>query len=95
MAEPIGPGDWVECIDDSAPYSPYYRLKGPFPWAKGAVLQVRAVGEMQSDGHPSLAITQDTNPFRTWSAARFRPIYRPTAGAFDSLLVSDEERVSA
>lgn len=78
MAEPIGPGDWVECIDDSP---------GVIPAAcgllvLGALYQVDEVGEDEDDSgmlHDAVTLTYPKHFMpegweASFKASRFRPI---------------------
>lgn len=72
MAEPIGPGDWVECIDDN-PCPDYPTI--PMPLVLGALY---CIAEVDDEGYELVGVP----PFPLslyeicvgFTARRFRPI---------------------
>lgn len=84
MAEPIGPGDWVECIDDSynpkAGLDPIIRI--------GQIYQVNyllnGVNCAFCGGKGGLNLV-GFHPDSNWCPTRFRPIYRPKATFIEGL----------
>ena len=90
MTAPIGPGDYVECVDQSATQIRY-----------GNIYRVSDIGEgggcrdcdcttwVDLEGVPAIAES-------AWcSGCQVRPIYRPKRGAFDYLLQPTDEKVPA
>lgn len=91
MAAPIGPGDWVECVD-IAPRGPDpVRLAALHQLSLGAIYRCRAV---QTTGYgvflDGVVAAYEAEGFG-WRVERFRPIYRPKAHAFDHLLAPTPE----
>jgi len=91
MSEPIGPGDWVECLRnfEASPNGP--RLGGVYRVAK-----VHVGPFMRCEFGLSLEGMRSRSR-HGFNGNGFRPIYRPKAGVFDSMLIVDKtkERVSA
>lgn len=76
MSEPIGPGDWVECVD----------TRGHHAVALGRAYLVEEIAS--NDGVSILALKGVRNElgWRWVYAECFRPIYRPKASLIQSLL---------
>jgi len=92
MAAPIGPGDWVECVDAS----PHRGARDPSvvaPLTCGALYRVRDVVEGFIGGQlvSGLLLVGITNPTNreglefAYDIERFRPIYRPNKEIIESL----------
>lgn len=85
MSAPIGPGDWVECIDVTPRNS---NGPGNLTWLRllrvGAIYRVQAVFTL--DGEDGFALAGFPPPpsprMRGFRADRFRPIYRPSESLF-------------
>ena len=89
MSAPIGPGDWVECVDTSAPnfptLDPDKSSRGLL--TKGAIYQVEAVVPSRLN-RPMLQLREVKTLRNEWGAFyafRFRPVYRPKADLIESL----------
>lgn len=94
-SSPIGPGDYVECIDDS-----------PHRWGVPSGLSTRAVYVVHSimeepdvNGSYGVVIAGHFYPprmnlRRAHRASRFRPIYRPSASLIEDLMKVDELMLS-
>lgn len=86
MSAPIGPGDWLECIND-APHSWFgIRLTLGRLYCVERVWSVNERNDVTEDqvslvGVP-LPSRQSTG---SWGIHRFRPIYRPKADFIESL----------
>lgn len=98
----IGPGDWVECVDTSAPPFPTFTNTSSVPavLAKGGVYLVeQVVSSLQ--GRPMLVLKQVKalrNHLGAFYAYRFRPVYRPREDLIQQLmqpLPADVEQVHA
>lgn len=93
MAAPIGPGDWVECVDASFRYSD--------PDGDLALLRVGAVYQVEAVRiGPGLLLcgVPMVQRQRGYWADRFRPIYRRDATLITRLLEklpADQEPVEA
>lgn len=77
MSDPIGPGDWVECVEfDGAEGDPAATDGGPL-FVRGEVYCVDAVG-IDGGGYPWLTCAHMVKPLDCdgWDAAAFRPVYR-------------------
>lgn len=89
MADVVGPGDWVECIDASTPANRTYN-----PLALGALYCVDAViprsNTCPRDGCTCvlrLAKVVTKPPHMPgFCPSRFRPVYRPKAEVIQALL---------
>ena len=83
MAAPIGPGDWVECVDDRP--CPVY---GPSGLSRGAIYCVAGV-EAPAATLDGVAVylrdVRSRGPNGGFGLRRFRPIYRPSADLIESL----------
>lgn len=81
MSIPIGPGDWVECVD-ALGREP---AGTPTPLRVGAIYQVEDT--FRWFGHDGLTLREVKPPTgdRGFAAALFRPIYRPKADLIESL----------
>lgn len=95
MSEPIGPGEWVECVD-----------AGPDSWGRAVPLEVGGVYLVASvcmaeDVHgvlgPCVTLANILDEaeldfargviwLSAYDVSRFRPIYRPKASLIQSLL---------
>lgn len=91
MSAPIGPGDFVECVDASITPG-----CGPHGLVAGRIYLVLAVEAVppgfRDAGSPGLLIdgaSPTTNecgiPIRLFRPERFRPLYRPSADLIESL----------
>jgi len=92
VAAPIGPGDWVECVDASTP--PGFTLRAHL--AVGRLYLVEWVGVVPPGfsnpgapairlmGHPS-GLNRMGRQTVGWAIARFRPIYRPKQEIIEAL----------
>lgn len=85
MSEPIGPGDWVECVSsglsskgDRVEAGRIYRVTAFKSWG------ARCANCGCANGHTGLVVETDKNG--GWCPKRFRPIYRPKASLIQSLL---------
>lgn len=80
MSAPIGPGDWVECVDAAPRDYADVRL------TLGAIYQVHHVADL---GPWGLGVWLTDNPSASWSggyhADRFRPIYTPKQELIETL----------
>ena len=83
MAEPIGPGDWVECVEASPCW--FY---GPTGLTRGALYEVCHVGpgECESGFGVWLVGFRSNGPRGGYGIHRFRKVYRPNADLIQSLL---------
>lgn len=93
MTQPIGPGDWVECVEE---------WTALYPVRRGAVYRVSKVFEtvgrcgLHGDACEKLAVRLDTIPPGVrggYCSRQFRPIYRPREHAFDYLLTDIPQHV--
>lgn len=99
----IGPGDWVECVDDSPP-----RCVNDFgPDLKVGVVVLHRMYCVDEIDEPTEEVPElglwfadedsvriDGDGYdRSWAADRFRPIYRPRADLIESLLQPLSEHV--
>lgn len=92
MTAPIGPGDWVECVNAS----PFHSRNAVSNRLRvGAIYQIANCGLDPGDGVPIVwLVGLDSGDFtRAFLAARFRPIYRPKASLIESLLTAKPVRV--
>lgn len=83
MAAPIGPGDWVECVDGDARYP---QMPRGSIWCVEAIIPWRAFCALCEGGStlfPALKLAGD--PDDDWCACAYRPIYRPRASFIESL----------
>ena len=99
MSADIGPGTWVECIDDR-PNS----LGEPVPLVLRAIYCVAAVVEaIDADGtagtavvlreiQPAVRVIGDELWAEAFAVSRFRPVYRPPTSFIDSFLQPAPER---
>lgn len=91
MSADIGPGDWVECVDDhphiNSSVSPDYRLQ------KGRLYRIADVRPAGAHPKPRTVYSADAvrlegdplpEPY-AWRIARFKPVYRPRADLIESL----------
>ncbi len=87
MSEPIGPGDWVECVDDD-PCEVY----GPSGLIAGALYRVLGAKKCTdpNTGYVADALKVLVSP-RWHGLKRFRPIYRPRADFIESLKAPREK----
>lgn len=82
MAEPIGPGDWVECRPKFYVAQPPQHVTLIGPWPKpGAIYQVREAGLMPGSAEPAIRLagivaSYPGHPDCWWPVKHFRPIYR-------------------
>lgn len=84
MSAPIGPGDWVECVDASA--CPAY---GPTPLVVGLIYAVERIdGRADVVGGVALHLVgvRSGGPQGGFGAFRFRPVYRPRTDLIETLL---------
>lgn len=88
MSAPIGPGDWVECINPlatSIAYGALYcveevEVNDRLPCECGCVVGVELAGDVR-------------DPFSMWCAGcEVRPIYRPKSTFIDTLKQPAPER---
>ena len=84
MAAPIGPGDWVECVDAS-PCSMY----GPPPLTVGALYRVERIREFEPEVIDGWCLwlvgVRANSPEGAFGGGRFRPIYRPKSSIIEQL----------
>ena len=79
--EPIGPGDFVECVD----------ARGAPELTLGSIYMVRLICD---DGGGCWLREVDPPPFHDgFFISRFRPIYRPKASLIQSLLHPAKEPI--
>lgn len=84
----IGPGDFVECVDDAPD-------EGRAPLVvKGAIYEVSGVFDGPYGPYLTLA-GMDPSPYPGWFLHRFRPVYRPKQELIQSLLTGSHDRVPA
>lgn len=87
MSAPIGPGDWVECVES-----------GKFACDEvvaGRVYEVAAAGEgrcSRSDCNGVWVRLTNDRVSGDWCGVRFRPIYRPKQELIESLKQPAPER---
>jgi hypothetical protein len=82
MAAPIGPGDWVECVDARQ------RPEAPLPplgLTVGKLYLVEGVGEWGGFLGVVLRDVRSWHPSGGYRADHFRPIYRPKADLIEQL----------
>jgi hypothetical protein len=97
MSADIGPGDFVECVDDAPGPGNHKGI------AAGNIYTIRKVQESLvtpgTFGVLLVGIILPRHPLGheiAWKTDRFRPIYRPKPDAFTDLLkVPDRQRVTA
>lgn len=88
----IGPGDWVECVNDGGM---------PEIVSVGAIYLVEGVGPAPISHVPCLVLRGVRHPtapenIGKWVAAEyFRPIYRPSSDLIQSLLQPVDEPAEA
>lgn len=87
-AAPIGPGDYVECMDASP-----LRPGGiPSQLISGKIYTVRGLdvvpGWYRNAGEPLVLLVETSPPLETdgYDPARFKPVYRPDASLISRLL---------
>lgn len=86
MAAPIGPGDWVECVQNRHPTT-----LPPRGLIVGRCYMVSAAGVTPAHdvqpGVPWVRLVGVPDPAPKWGyrAAWFRPVYRPKADLIESL----------
>jgi len=83
MNQPIGPGDWVECVQTSTEkplgQQTGFRLGGLYLVDEGGVTFGHAWLNCAGMARPNCGF------WRGWNAKSFRPIYRPKADFIESL----------
>lgn len=86
MSDPIGPGDYAECVDSSPGWATgatglvhgrIYRIKDVLREHTHAITGCPTAGVILHDG---------PNPHNPWDISRFKPIYRPKTSLIQSLL---------
>jgi hypothetical protein len=103
MAEPIGPGDWVECVDASPRHHAHpIMLQACALLRRGKIYCVRDVGQRVGyTGGVGLLLVGLIAPNEDdgygWAADRFRLVYRPNERLTADLLtqVPADDLVSA
>jgi hypothetical protein len=90
MAAPIGPGDWVECVDVSPRYQPGYGwCPAPDQLVLRSIYRVARVFCEPVWGVDSVVLeglgAHETRADGAYWAGRFRPIYRPKSELIDTL----------
>jgi hypothetical protein len=92
MSAPIGPGDWVECVDAS-PHRGALDPSTIIALSLGALYQVREVADGFAGGelrHGLLLVGLKNRTNRdglefAYDVERFRPIYRPKSSIIEQL----------
>lgn len=77
MSEPIGVGDWVECIRTAGPVSAASWL--------GRIFQVSEVGAWRDQTFINCHGLPKPTSYPGWAAECFRPIYRPKRELIEAL----------
>jgi len=81
MSAPIGPGDWVECVNAESGWT-----DGDPRLVLGAIYVVEEVAIRRRDPRTGLETVglylREVPSHVPWSITRFRPIYRPSESLF-------------
>jgi hypothetical protein len=83
MSQPIGPGDWVECVNRTSQWGGL--LGGCDRLRVGALYQVVAVDRNPDDPAVLLAEARSDHVSGMFSASHFRPVYRPKSDFIEKL----------
>lgn len=98
MSEPIGPGDWVECIARGRGNPPGVQFERDAPLDVGRLYRVvkvvrgvdRKSGEFREGVFLTWPRTFIGGVEAAWPLERFRPVYRPKQTVIDSLTAPPE-----
>lgn len=91
MSDPIGPGDWVECVSAPNGHITGFRAGGVYKVSEAFTIEGRSLLNFAGMPKPK-AVLPNGGP--GWFIVYFRPLYTPKADLIESLLNPVEEEVA-